>query len=216
LTRPPPSIARAIPPPTLPPPPRATQDATLLKRGGAGRLRTLFLAGERSDPDTVEWVHKALGGGIPVVDNYWQTETGWPVLAIMRGVDGAQPAMRPGSAGQPVPGWDCRVLAPTVAAGSESEFFTAQTDATIHGPAGTQHHQQHTADALKPHPEAPRHHSMLHPARYLPEAETNELGPLVVRLPLPPGALQGLHNAEARFRSGYTDPHPGYFVVRVG
>ncbi len=69
-------------------------------------LRTLFLAGERLDPDTYHWATSTLG--IPVVDHWWQTETGWPIAANLRGL---QPKpIKPGSPGVPVPGWDVRVL----------------------------------------------------------------------------------------------------------
>ena len=53
--------------------------ADLLKRYDIQSLQTLFLAGERADPDTVSWAEKALG--VPVVDHWWQTETGWPIAA---------------------------------------------------------------------------------------------------------------------------------------
>jgi propionyl-CoA synthetase len=69
-------------------------------------LRALFLAGERADPDSVAWAERALG--VPVVDHWWQTETGWPIAANCLGL-APQPARR-GSAGRPVPGYDVRVL----------------------------------------------------------------------------------------------------------
>ena len=69
-------------------------------------LRTLFLAGERADPDTVAWAERALG--IPVIDHWWQTETGWPVVANCMGL-GPQP-VKHGSPTRPVPGYDVRVL----------------------------------------------------------------------------------------------------------
>jgi propionyl-CoA synthetase len=70
------------------------------------RFRTLFLAGERLDPDTYEWASAALG--VPVVDNWWQTETGWPIAANPRGI-GLLP-IKPGSPTVAVPGYDVRVL----------------------------------------------------------------------------------------------------------
>jgi propionyl-CoA synthetase len=81
-------------------------------------LRHLFLAGERLDPDTYAWAGNELG--IPVVDNWWQTETGWPIAANLRGLD-PMPT-RPGSPSVPVPGYDVQVLDPSgapVAAGEE-------------------------------------------------------------------------------------------------
>jgi len=70
------------------------------------RFRTLFLAGERLDPETYHWAHEILG--TPVVDHWWQTETGWPIAANPRGLE-PMPA-KPGSATKPVPGWDVRIL----------------------------------------------------------------------------------------------------------
>ena len=72
------------------------------------RLRTLFLAGERLDPDTYTWAGEVLG--VPVVDNWWQTETGWPICANPRGLEPL--AIKPGSPSVPVPGFDVRVLGP--------------------------------------------------------------------------------------------------------
>ncbi len=69
-------------------------------------LRTLFLAGERLDPDTYEWASKLLG--IPVVDHWWQTETGWPVAANCLGIE-ALP-IKAGSPTKAVPGYDVRIL----------------------------------------------------------------------------------------------------------
>ncbi|WP_296603480.1 propionyl-CoA synthetase [Nocardioides sp.] len=69
-------------------------------------LRTLFLAGERLDPETYAWAGRVLG--VPVVDNWWQTETGWPIAANLRGLD-PMPT-KPGSPSVPVPGFDVRVL----------------------------------------------------------------------------------------------------------
>ena len=69
-------------------------------------LRALFLAGERCDPDTLEWSGQVLG--IPVIDHWWQTETGWAVAGNLLG-EGLFP-VRPGSAGKALPGWDVRVV----------------------------------------------------------------------------------------------------------
>ena len=71
-----------------------------------GSLRTLFLAGERLDPDTYAWATEHLG--VPVVDNWWQTETGWPIASSMRGLDPLP--LKVGSPSRPVPGYDVRVL----------------------------------------------------------------------------------------------------------
>jgi propionyl-CoA synthetase len=69
-------------------------------------FRTLFLAGERCDPDTLLWAEKHLG--VPVIDHWWQTETGWPIGANCAGL-GMLP-VKPGSCTKPVPGYDVHVL----------------------------------------------------------------------------------------------------------
>ncbi|AEF39274.1 propionyl-CoA synthetase [Hoyosella subflava] len=71
-------------------------------------LRCLFLAGERLDPDTYHWAATQLG--IPVVDHWWQTETGWPIAANLMGLEPMP--IKPGSPTVPVPGYDVRVLRP--------------------------------------------------------------------------------------------------------
>ena len=81
-------------------------DAVLLGQYDTSSLRTLFLAGERLDPDTYTWSTEALG--VPVVDNWWQTETGWPIASNLRGL--APMEIKPGSPTVAVPGYDVRVL----------------------------------------------------------------------------------------------------------
>ncbi|SEH03339.1 propionyl-CoA synthetase [Nonomuraea solani] len=71
-------------------------------------LRYLFLAGERLDPDTYHWAADLLG--IPVIDHWWQTETGWPIAANCVGIEPLP--VKPGSPTKAVPGWDVRVLDP--------------------------------------------------------------------------------------------------------
>ena len=81
-------------------------------------LRHLFLAGERLDPETLHWAEDLLG--VPVIDNWWQTETGWPVAANPVGLELLP--VRAGSPSVPMPGWDVQVLDPTgqpVAPGEE-------------------------------------------------------------------------------------------------
>jgi propionyl-CoA synthetase len=70
------------------------------------RFRTLFLAGERCDPDTLHWAQARLG--VPVIDHWWQTETGWPIAANCVGL-GMLP-VKAGSPTKPVPGYDVRVV----------------------------------------------------------------------------------------------------------
>ncbi|MET8517135.1 propionyl-CoA synthetase [Streptomyces sp. NPDC005077] len=69
-------------------------------------LTSLFLAGERLDPETYHWASEVLG--VPVTDHWWQTETGWAIAANPRGLE-AMP-VKPGSATVPVPGWDVQIL----------------------------------------------------------------------------------------------------------
>ena len=69
-------------------------------------FRTLFLAGERCDPDTLAWAERRLG--VPVIDHWWQTETGWPIGANCVGLELLP--VKPGSCGKAVPGYDVRVL----------------------------------------------------------------------------------------------------------
>jgi propionyl-CoA synthetase len=77
-----------------------------MARHDLSALRTLFLAGERSDPDTLRWAEASLGR--PVVDHWWQTETGWPITCNPLGLEHLPVAQ--GSAGRAVPGYDLRVL----------------------------------------------------------------------------------------------------------
>jgi propionyl-CoA synthetase len=70
------------------------------------RFRALFLAGERCDPETLGWAERKLG--VPVIDHWWQTETGWAVAANCLGIELLP--VKPGSPTRPVPGWDVRAL----------------------------------------------------------------------------------------------------------
>lgn len=81
-------------------------EALLLAAHSIQSLRSLFLAGERLDPDTFEWATKTLN--VPVIDNWWQTETGWPIAANLRGLDPME--IKSGSPSVPVPGFDVRVV----------------------------------------------------------------------------------------------------------
>jgi propionyl-CoA synthetase len=77
-----------------------------LKRYDLSRFTYLFLAGERLDPDTYHWASDLLG--VPVIDHWWQTETGWPMAANLMGIE--QLPVKPGSPTMPVPGYDVRIL----------------------------------------------------------------------------------------------------------
>ncbi len=78
----------------------------LVGRYDLSRFRTLFLAGERCDPDTLHWAEDTLG--VPVIDHWWQTETGWAIGANCLGIETLP--VKPGSAGVPAPGYDVQVL----------------------------------------------------------------------------------------------------------
>ncbi len=117
-------------------------------------LRALYLAGERADPDTILWAQKALN--IPVIDHWWQTETGYTIAGNPLGIE-ALP-VKIGSPTVPMPGYDVRIL------GEDGHEV----------PAGT-------------------------------------LGANTVRLPLPPGTLPTLWNAEDRFIKSYLTTFPGYY-----
>ncbi|MFK8043268.1 propionyl-CoA synthetase [Congregibacter sp.] len=80
--------------------------ASLMGGYDLGSLRALFLAGERCDPDTLHWAQRQLE--VPVIDHWWQTETGWPICANCLGIE-ALPVV-PGSPARAVPGYDVRVL----------------------------------------------------------------------------------------------------------
>ncbi|MCO6188017.1 propionyl-CoA synthetase [Rhizobium sp. L1K21] len=117
-------------------------------------LRTLFLAGERADPDTIKWAEEMLG--IPVIDHWWQTETGWTIAGNPVGVE-----ILPVKYGSPtvvMPGYDVQVL----------------------------------DDAGHP-------------------VSRGTLGNIVVKLPLPPGALPTFWNADQRFRDACLSEFPGYY-----
>ncbi|MEE2862006.1 MAG: propionyl-CoA synthetase [Pseudomonadota bacterium] len=117
-------------------------------------LQALFLAGERADPDTITWCENQLN--VPVIDHWWQTETGWAIAANPFGIELLP--VKKGSPTLPMPGYDVQVL----------------------DEAG--------------HPVAPR-----------------TLGAIAISLPLPPGTLPTLWNAEDRFRKAYLDHFPGYY-----
>ena len=85
---------------------REDPNGEFIRKYDLSGFRTLFLAGERCDPDTLLWAQKQLG--VPVIDHWWQTETGWPIGANCVGL-GMLP-VKPGSCTKSVPGYDVRVL----------------------------------------------------------------------------------------------------------
>jgi propionyl-CoA synthetase len=82
------------------------QDPAFLKQYDLSSLKALFLAGEPLDEPTARWINEGLG--VPVIDNYWQTESGWPILTIANGVE-RQPS-KFGSPGVPMYGYDVRLV----------------------------------------------------------------------------------------------------------
>jgi propionyl-CoA synthetase len=133
---------------------REDPEGKLVKQHDLTGLRALFLAGERTDPETLRWAEDHLD--VPVVDHWWQTETGWPIAGNPLGIE--RLPVKPGSTSVPMPGWDVRCL-----------------------------------DAE--HNELPR----------------GETGDIVLKLPMAPGALSTLWNADERFVKSYMVQHPGYY-----
>ncbi|MDR2852510.1 MAG: propionate--CoA ligase [Burkholderiaceae bacterium] len=82
------------------------QDPALLKKHDLSSLRTLFLAGEPLDEPTGRWISEGLG--VPVIDNYWQTETGWPIISMVNGVE--RKPSKFGSPGLSVYGYKVKIL----------------------------------------------------------------------------------------------------------
>lgn len=97
-------------------------EGDLLKQYDLSCLKHLFLAGERCDPPTYYWIKELLN--IPVIDHWWQTETGWPMVGIMMGVEQLEP--KAGSAGLPVCGYDIHILSDDgVELGNSKEGYIA-------------------------------------------------------------------------------------------
>ena len=87
---------------------REDSDAGFMKNYDLSNFKTLFLAGERLDPDTLRWAENHLG--VPVIDHWWQTETGWGIAANCMGIHHFP--VKPGSPTKAVPGWDVQVVDP--------------------------------------------------------------------------------------------------------
>jgi propionyl-CoA synthetase len=126
----------------------------LLAQYDLSRFRTLFLAGERADPDTLHWAEGLLKK--PVIDHWWQTETGWCIAGNPVGL--GQLPVKYGSPSVAMPGYDVRVV----------------DEQTKELPAGT-------------------------------------MGSIVIRLPLPPGCLPTLWQADRHFVESYLSEFPGYY-----
>jgi propionyl-CoA synthetase len=130
-----------------------------IKKYDLSEFKNLFLAGERLDPDTYHWAHNLLQK--PVIDHWWQTETGWPITANCMGIEDF--AVKPGSSTKPVPGFDVQIL---------------DSNGKKLGP--------------------------------------KEEGLVVIKLPLPPGTLPTLWNADERFFESYVKIFPGYYFTSDG
>ncbi len=83
-------------------------DGSLINNYDLSKFRSLFLAGERCDPDTLGWAEAQLE--VPVIDHWWQTETGWAITATCLGIDTR--SIAPGSPGRPAPGWELAAIGP--------------------------------------------------------------------------------------------------------
>ena len=129
-------------------------EAKLLVHYDMSAFKTLYLAGERADPDTIKWAEAHLR--VPVIDHWWQTETGWCIAGNPVGL--GQLPVKYGSPTVGLPGWDIQVV----------------------------------DEAAKPLP-------------------ANTMGSIVLKLPLPPGALPTLWNNDTRMRESYLDEFPGYY-----
>ncbi|WP_299194906.1 propionyl-CoA synthetase [uncultured Litoreibacter sp.] len=133
---------------------RVDPDGAFIKKYDLSGLNTIYLAGERADPDTIEWMQDKLGK--PVLDHWWQTETGYTIAGNPWGIE--KMPVKIGSPTVAMPGYDVQILDE---GGNEM-------------PAG-------------------------------------ELGAIAIKLPLPPGTLPTLWNAEERFLKSYLNTFPGYY-----
>jgi len=124
------------------------------KKYNLSSFESLFLAGERADPDTLKWAENLLK--VPVIDHWWQTETSWAISANCAGL--GLEKTKYGSACKPVPGYDVQVL---------------KSDGK--------------------------------------QAKPNEMGDVVVKLPLPPGTFPTLWGADERYKETYMSNYPGYY-----
>jgi propionyl-CoA synthetase len=131
----------------------------LLGQYDLSHMRYLFLAGERLDPETYHWASDLLG--IPVIDHWWQTETGWAICANPAGLELLP--IKPGSPTKPMPGWDVRIV-----------------DSS---------------------------------GRPMPPGED---GAIVIKLPLPPGALPTLWNDDDRYVRSYLTAFDGFYLTGDG
>ncbi|GAB4350410.1 MAG: propionyl-CoA synthetase [Gammaproteobacteria bacterium] len=131
-------------------------EGEFIRKYDLSRFRALFLAGERCDPDTLFWAQEQLK--VPVVDHWWQTETGWAIAANCLGIE--QLEIKPGSPTRAVCGYDVQVL-------------------------------DEDGNPVKP----------------------GDIGAIVIKLPLPPGTLPTLWNADQRYKDSYLSRYEGYYLT---
>ena len=129
-------------------------DGKFFSKYDLSSFESLFLAGERADPDTIKWAENLLN--VPVIDHWWQTETSWAISSNCTGIE--MQKTKYGSACKAVPGYDVKIIKPD--------------------------------------------HSIANP---------NEMGDIVVKLPLPPGTFPTLWNADKRYEENYMSNYKGYY-----
>ena len=129
-------------------------DGKFFSKYDLSSFESLFLAGERADPDTLKWAENLLN--VPVIDHWWQTETSWAISSNCTGIE--MQKTKYGSACKAVPGYDVKIIKPD--------------------------------------------HSI---------AKSNEMGDIVVKLPLPPGTFPTLWNADKRYEENYMSNYKGYY-----
>jgi propionyl-CoA synthetase len=138
---------------------RDDPNGDFVKKYDLSKFQYLFLAGERLDPDTYHWAHNLLKK--PVIDHWWQTETGWPITANCMGIEPFP--IKPGSSTKPVPGYNVQIL------DTNGKQVGENTD-----------------------------------------------GLVTIKLPLPPGTLPTLWNADQRFLESYLKVFDGYYFTSDG
>ncbi len=129
-------------------------DGKFFSKYDLSSFESLFLAGERADPDTIKWAENLLK--VPVIDHWWQTETSWAISSNCTGIE--MQKTKYGSACKAVPGYDVKII---------------KTDQSL--------------------------------------AKPNEMGDIVVKLPLPPGTFPTLWNADKRYEENYMSNYKGYY-----
>lgn len=131
----------------------------LVKKYDLSHFRKQFLAGERCDIATLDWFEKHIG--VPAIDHWWQTESGWPMLGLMTFDEDYK--IKRASAGKPTPGYDIKIF-------DENGY----------------------------------------------ELDAHKEGYLVIKLPLPPGAMLGIWNDYGRFEKSYLSQYKGYYFSGDG